>query len=104
MHTHSVLQKFFRVSMPAVHPHRRDAVVAAVDSVSQGATVSITAMGRGLASATRIKHRVKRMDRLIGNQRLYAERAQFYHAMIQRLLAHEGRKRGRYPFFQELLN
>lgn len=87
MHTHSVLQKFFTVSLPAVHPHRRDAVVAAVDSVSQGAAVSITAMGRGLASATRIKHRVKRMDRLIGNPRLHGERNQFYHAMIQRLLA-----------------
>lgn len=87
MHTHSVLQKFFAVSLPAVHQHRRDAVVAAVESVSQGATVSITAMGRGLSAATRIKHRVKRMDRLIGNPRLYGERGQFYRAMIQRLLA-----------------
>ena len=57
MHTHSVLQKFFTVSLPTVHQHRRDTIVAAVDSVAQGATVSITAMGRGLASATRIKHR-----------------------------------------------
>ncbi len=86
MHTQSVLQKFFSVSLPAVHPHRQNVVVAAVDSVSQGATVSITAMGRGLSAATRIKHRVKRMDRLIGNPRLQGERDQFYHAMIQRLL------------------
>ena len=64
MHTHSVLQKFFTVSLPAVHARRRDAVVAAVESVAHGATVSITAMGRGLPAATRIKHRVKRMDRL----------------------------------------
>jgi Transposase DDE domain len=88
MHTHSVLQKFFRVSLPTVHQHRRDTIVAAVDSVAQGATVSITAMGRRLSAATRIKHRVKRMDRLIGNPRLHGERDQFYHAMIQRLLAH----------------
>ncbi len=88
MHTHSVLQKFFTVSLPAVHARRRDAVVAAVESVAHGATVSITAMGRGLPAATRIKHRVKRMDRLIGNPRLQGERNQFYHAMILRLLAH----------------
>ncbi len=44
MHTHSVLQKFFTVSLPAVHARRRDAVVAAVESVSHGATVSIAAM------------------------------------------------------------
>ena len=88
MHTHSVLQKFFTVSLPAVHPHRRDAVVAAVESVTQGATVSITSMGRGLPTATRIQHRVKRRDRLVGNRLLYAERDRFYQAMIQRLLAH----------------
>jgi len=66
-HAHpSSIAEVFTVSLPSVHPHRRDAVVAAVDSVTQGATVSITAMGRGLSAATRIKHRVKRMDRLIG--------------------------------------
>lgn len=74
-----------------MHQRRREAVVAAVESVTQGATVSITAMGRGLFTPTRIKHRVKRMDRLIGNPRLYGERALCYHAMIQRLLAHAPR-------------
>lgn len=86
MHTELVLQKFLTESVPTVHQRRRQVLAAVVNSVTQGAAVSITAMGRDLSAATRIKHRVKRVDRLIGNPRLHAERMQFYRAMIQRLV------------------
>lgn len=86
MHTMPVLQKFFADSLPQVHAYRLNAVTVAVDAVAQGAQVAITSMGRSLTSATRTKHRVKRMDRLVGNRLLGAERDQFYQAMIDRLL------------------
>lgn len=88
MHTYSVLQKFLGSSLPAMHQRRRETVTAAVDAVLQGAAVNITAMGRGVTATTRIKHRVKRMDRLVGNRLFNGERESLYRAMIQRLLSH----------------
>jgi len=86
MHTRTVLQKFFQFSFPTVHAKRLLALQAAVDSILQGAPASTTAMGRQLSSPVRIKHRIKRMDRLVGNRLLYNERKLCYRAMCHWLL------------------
>jgi hypothetical protein len=59
----------------------------AVDAVVSGASASVTAMGRQRHGRVRIKHRIKQMDRLVGNRNLYQERPVFYRAMIQWLMA-----------------
>jgi hypothetical protein len=88
MHTQPVLQKFFRESLPEIHQTRCQALTVAVDAVTRGARVTITGLGRSLANTgTRIKHRVKRMDRLIGNRLLGAQRETVYRAIVLRLLA-----------------
>lgn len=88
MHTQPVLQKFFRESLPDIHQTRCQALTVAVDAVTRGARVTITGLGRSLAdSGVRIKHRVKRMDRLIGNRLLGAQRKTVYRAIVLRLLA-----------------
>jgi hypothetical protein len=88
MHTQPVLQKFFRESLPEVHQTRCQALIVAVDAVARGARVTITGLGRSLANTgIRIKHRVKRMDRLIGNRLLGAQRKAFYRVIVLRLLA-----------------
>ena len=74
MHTRTVLQKFFQCPLPSIHTRRLQSLQAAVDAVMNGASVSVTGMGRHLRSAARIKHNVKRVDRLIGNQHLHNER------------------------------
>lgn len=86
MHTLPVLHTFFHAAFPEVHATRLRALTVAVNAVCQGSRVSITAMGRGLDSPVRIKHRVKRMNRLVGNRLLGAAREDFYRAMIQRLI------------------
>ncbi|MGH9440417.1 MAG: IS4 family transposase [Terriglobia bacterium] len=91
MHTLPVLHKFFRNSFPAVHATRLEALTVAVEAVTQGSRVSITTMGRELHSSVRIKHRIKRMNRLVGNRLLTAERERFYRAMVHRLLAGSAR-------------
>lgn len=91
MHTLPVLQKFFRHALPAVHARRRQALTEAVDAVAQGSRVAITALGRSLPGPIRIKHRVKRMDRLVGNRLLYAQRDWFYRVIIERMLAGSAR-------------
>jgi len=88
MHTQPVLQKFFRESLPDIHQTRCQALTVAVDAVARGARVTITGLGRSLAhTGVRIKHRIKRMDRLIGNRLLGAQCKTVYRAIVLRLLA-----------------
>ena len=83
MHAIAVLHKHLQKAVPSIHGTRLQALMAAVGSVLCGAQVSITSLGRSLPSATFIKHKIKRMDRLIGNTRLYQERWRFYAALTQ---------------------
>ena len=91
MHTLPMVQKFLSSALPDVHQRRLDSLITAVDAVLQGAQVAITSMGRGSSGQTRIKHRVKRMDRLIGNSILGRERDRFYQVMIGHLLLDQPR-------------
>jgi hypothetical protein len=53
--------------------------IAAALQFSQ--SLSLTAIGRQLESETDIKHRIKKVDRLIGNQHLYNELSRLYSGM-----------------------
>ena len=71
MQTLSVLHKLLHLAAPTIHAVRLASLMAAVQSVLSGAQVSVTSMGRHLSNAAFIKHKIKRMDRLLGNHKLY---------------------------------
>lgn len=83
MHAVAVLHTHLQKPVPSIHSTRLKALMAAVGSVLCGAEVSITSLGRRLQNATFVKHKIKRMDRLAGNTRLYQERWRFYAALTQ---------------------
>jgi len=83
MHPVAVLHQHLQKAVPSIHGTRLKALMAAVGSVLCGAQVSITSLGRSLSNTAFIKHKIKRMDRLIGNTRLYQERWRFYAALTQ---------------------
>lgn len=60
--------------------------MAAVGAGLTGTAVSITALGRAVSGTTFIKHKIKRLDRLIGNPRLKSDRLEIYGAMAGLLL------------------
>lgn len=72
------LQSLLKPTLPEVHATRFRAVMAAVKSGLSGAKVAITALGRAVSGTAHIKHKIKRMDRLIGNPHLNGERVAFY--------------------------
>jgi|SRR5579871_2630226 len=86
MHPIAVLHKHLQKAVPSIHRTRLQALMAAVGAVLCGAQVSITSLGRSLSNAAFVKHKIKRMDRLIGNTRLYQERWSFYAALTQWLV------------------
>lgn len=60
--------------------------MAAVEAGLTGAAVSITTLGRVVSGATFIKHKIKHLDRLMGNPHLKSERLALYGAMTGFLL------------------
>jgi Transposase DDE domain len=69
----SILRRWLSPSLAFVHAARANALWAAVDAVVAGGVLSLTAMGRACRRAAKPKHRIKAMDRLLGNEALHAE-------------------------------
>src|SRR5262245_13491106 len=61
-------------------------MLAAVEALIAGGELALTAIGRCLDSSALPKHRIKRMDRLLGSYRMQAETLVWYRALAQRLL------------------
>ena len=64
--------------------------MAAVTSTINGQQLTVTGLGRNLKSHsnTDTKHDIKRIDRLIGNQHLHAERQDIYRYLLNLLIGH----------------
>jgi Transposase DDE domain len=79
---HKRLQK----AVPSIRRARLNALMAAVGAALCGFRASITSLGRGLSNAAFLKHKIKRMDRLIGNTRLTQERWDIYATLTRWLV------------------
>jgi hypothetical protein len=82
-----LLRRWLCRACPAVHAVRASAVVSVVEALVLGAKLALTHLGRNLRSAAFAKHSIKRVDRLLGNRHLHAERALIYRAVAHWLLA-----------------
>ncbi|AXQ28042.1 hypothetical protein D0B54_04855 [Solimonas sp. K1W22B-7] len=87
MHATAVLQKLLRRSIPGLHLKRLTTLVAMVGSALQGGRLTLSALGRSLGGACAVRHRIKRVDRLLGNSHLHQDRLLFYRCLCQLLLA-----------------
>ncbi len=72
------LRSLLKQSLPNLHGARLNALMAAVGAGLTGASVSITALGRAVSGAAFIKHKIKRLDRLVGNSHLKSDRLALY--------------------------
>jgi hypothetical protein len=68
----------FRCGLPGVHLARARSVFAATRTLLRSGRLSLTSLGRAIAERTSPKHGIKRVDRLVGNARLHAERLVFF--------------------------
>jgi hypothetical protein len=68
---------------PEIHAKRLQAVMDVATGVQHSQQLSIAAIGRHLQSDTKLKHRIKKVDRLLGNKHLYSELANIYAGLSQ---------------------
>ena len=68
------------------HKARVEALLAAVIALLKGDTLTLTTLGRNRDGAALSKHKIKAIDRLLGNYHRYKELMGFYTAMAATLL------------------
>lgn len=69
-----------------VHRARQVMVVSSVDALLRSGRLTLTSLGRSLGGTARAKHRIKRMDRFLGNPQMQLEIPLWYRALACRLL------------------
>lgn len=63
---------------PEIHRMRLQSVIDVATALQNSKSLSLTAMARSLESESEIKHRIKKVDRLLGNEHLYFELSALY--------------------------
>jgi hypothetical protein len=86
MHATQQLHNHIKKLCQAIDPRRLRAVFAAVEALSYTGRLTLTSLGRSLRSRAEVKHNIKRMDRLLGNERLYNQLEPIYAAVAQYIL------------------
>lgn len=81
MHALSMLHNLFESCDVVMHAKRRDALFKAVTTALAGHALTLTRLAVGMAGAAAVKHRVKGVDRLLGNVHLHDECYALYAAL-----------------------
>lgn len=84
MHARKIVARILGPCVAGLHAKRAQALMRAVSAELSGGALSLSALALGMPSSTALRHRVKSMDRLLGNAGLQAARAEFYGTVAQR--------------------
>jgi hypothetical protein len=87
MHALTILHRILSTNFPEIHAKRLTSLLAAVEAVVSGSRLTLSDMGRGLSGHVAVKHNIKRIDRLLGNDTLHTEMPSLYEALIRQCLA-----------------
>lgn len=86
MHALNIVQQLIRSCCPCLHAARLTVLLAAVGAAVRARRLTLTELGRALISSARPKHDIKRIDRLLGNRHLAAERCELYQVLARRVV------------------
>jgi hypothetical protein len=87
MHAIVVLQRLIGCCIPAIHEKRLQLLLAAVGSCLRKRRLTLSEVARGLEPTTSVRHRIKRIDRLLGHAWFQQQRGCFYRLLCRQLLA-----------------
>lgn len=87
MHATLIITRVLDGCWSGLHVKRAQALRAAVLSLVLGGVLSLSGIARRLQGPVILRHRIKRVDRLLGNSALWTSRGAVYHAVSERWLA-----------------
>jgi len=73
-------------SFPEIHAKRLASLLAAVEAIVSDSRLTLSDMGRWLSGPVAVKHNIKRIDRLLGNDTLHTEMPSLYEALVRQCL------------------
>ncbi|HEY3985557.1 IS4 family transposase [Cedecea sp.] len=85
MPARQVCQNFFRDTLAPFHKYRQNALLDATIALINGASLTLTSIGRYLPGAAQVKNKIKRVDRLLGNDSLHQEIPLIFKSIISML-------------------
>jgi Transposase DDE domain len=91
MRVRDIVARVLASCAAGIHSKRLAAILVVVEGIVRAGRLSLTSVGRALRSKARIKHSIKRVDRLLGNQTFRAERWMQFAAISHYLLG-DGRR------------
>lgn len=65
-------QNFFRDTLAPFHKYRQNTLLDATLALINGASLTLTSIGRYLPGPVQVKNKIKRVDRLLGNKSLHS--------------------------------
>lgn len=87
MHAKQIVQRFIESQLVGMHAARRRVLVDAVRALIGGHRLSLTRLGRGMLGTGTLKAAIKRVDRLIGHERIEDEAGLSAAGLLERLCA-----------------
>ena len=85
MHARKIIRDLLDKFCPQIHAKRRQCL-ALLAQASHAGELTLLGMSRALEASTAIRHRIKRCDRLLGNEKLFGELLPIYAALAGRLI------------------
>lgn len=87
MHGLQLLHKILSKSCSRIHSKRLASLVSATQGLLNCSKLTLVNIGRHLQGSQLVKHKIKQIDRLLGNEHLYSERETIYHCLTSLLIS-----------------
>lgn len=87
MHIQKLLHEMLTKALPEIHKKRINALLNAVSSLMMGKKLSLTHLGRSMLGKAKERHCIRKMDRLLGNEKLFVEQKSFYKFLAIKILS-----------------
>lgn len=80
-----ICHKLIKESLSSFNKARINSLLSCSDALIRGNRLTLTDIGRNLSGNTKVKHKIKRTDRLLNNPKLQNELVDIYSALAQRI-------------------
>lgn len=78
-------QKFFKSVLEPLHLYRQKSLIDATSAVINGASLTLTSIGRHLTGTASVKNKIKRVDRLLGNSHMQNEVSTIFQRVTRKI-------------------
>lgn len=87
VHGMQLLHKLISKSCPTIHVNRLSCLMYATEGLLEGNKLTLVNIGRNIPGTARVKNKIKRCDRLLGNSHLLDEKILIYQALTKAIIS-----------------